>query len=75
MPKGIAARRIGPRLQALQRKHLRRREVTVAVLVVNRERLGRFTCDPRRTPRHLQQPAPAVGRVFEATSPPRRERE
>ena len=54
MPYGIAPRRLRPGFQTLQRKHLRGPKVPIAVLVMNRERLGRFPCHVRWTSPQIQ---------------------
>ena len=51
--------------QTPQRERLRQRQIAHAVLVVNRQRLGRLAHDRRRTAAHLEQLPPAA-------RPPRR---
>jgi hypothetical protein len=77
VPHGIAPRRIRSRsrFQTLQRKPLRRLEIAHAVLVMNRERFGRLAAHVRRTSRHVEQIAPAVGRFAEATAATRQDRQ
>jgi hypothetical protein len=72
--------RVAPCLSRLRSKtsqgeHPRGRQVARPVLVVNRERFGRFTRDMRRAPADAEKLAPVLGRLGISPPAPREKRE
>jgi hypothetical protein len=61
----MPARVTAVELQALQREVLCRPRIAQPVLVVNRQRFGRFARDVRRTPAQIEDALPGVGRLSE----------
>src|SRR5207247_62965 len=72
-------RGIGPRsrrlLQRSHRKYPRRRQIAQPMLMVNRQSLGRFARDERRTVAQLRQLTPSHGGGIVPTRPPLQDRE
>ena len=69
MPHGIAPRRLRSRFQTLQRKQSRGDQIPIPVLVMNRERLGRFTPDVCRAAWHVEQLPPPCRRHRRTAGP------
>jgi hypothetical protein len=70
----VAPRRPDSILQAQQRKPLRGRQVAFPMLVMDRERLGRFADQVLGASRHVHHLFPVLSRIKEPPLPPGNQR-